>query len=609
MIRWLLPLQSIALAIGLTWPALATLTTRAVGSEQGDGAKHLWTLWWMRREAWDGAAGLRTDWVNYPTGMDLFPIEPLNGIFAALLPVPPIPLSNLLAIAHLALLGICAGWLGRVVSTREDGALAAGALAQGSAFAAFTLHVGVGELRQYWWIPLGLGCLVRARQTLDPRWFLALAGSLAGATISCFYHGFFLATAVSLYALATLRAWPRLLVGYALAAALSIAIVVPYVRTFSVSYGPRQAATEVPFTTWMRRPFTPETFQAATMDLDQMVRPRAAERATSDRQTLAYTGGRYLGIGTLILAFIGLLTVPRRAAPWLVVSLGGALLSLGTVLWYDGRIVTLASGARITLPLTYINHALSWAADPLNFPARFISVTMIALPVMAGLAMRRGWPRVLVPLALLDMVRHDLVPWPRETFALPEARGISAPPLGRGAVADLTALARGRGRSPDGGGQQGNSVLAWIDPESRTRGIAAQLELDRALQTVPLERADHWASEGVLWIAALPISAVIAGSDAESEDGVRASLWLLRDRGFAAVLLTHGCGAGPDAVPGALLDRWLGARASGSCATTWTIPVIGATDAEIAAWAAAQEARAGALVAPTMGPQFAPPPR
>ncbi|MFZ5480685.1 MAG: hypothetical protein ACOZNI_28240 [Myxococcota bacterium] len=590
--RWLLPLQSLALAVLLTWPAAATLTTQAVGSVEGDGVKHVWTLWWMRHELLAGEPGLRTALVNFPTGMDLWPIEPLHAPFA-LLPLSPVALSNLLAVANVALVGTCVGWLGRLVSERDAGALVAGALAQASSFVAFTLHVGVGELREVWWIPLGLGCLVRARQTLAGKWFLALAAALAGATLSCFYHGFFLATAVSLYALATLRPWPRLLIGYAVAAALAIAVVVPVIRGFSTSYAPADERPRTPFLQYMGEPFSIEPYRAAAMDGAQLLGPRAGERATADRQTLAYTGGRYLGWGTLALALAGLLAAPRRALPWLVVAGGGVVLSLGTVLWWGGALVE----PRVVLPLAYLNRALAWVAEPMNFPARFVAVTAIALPVMASLATRWRVVPWLVPVAMADMVANDLVPWPRATFALPDAGDLVAP---EGAVADLTPIVRARGAPADGGGRQGASILSNIDPESRTRGIAAQIATDRPFQTVPLERADHWAADGLLWTSALPLARAIVGEPVGADE-IAASAWLLRDRGFGAVLVTHGCGAGPDPAAAAVLDG-LGERTRATCATLWPVPEVPPGDT--AAWARDQEARAAALAPPRMGPQF-----
>ncbi|MFN7144093.1 MAG: hypothetical protein ACK4YP_09970 [Myxococcota bacterium] len=584
MLRWLFPLQCLALALALTWPAPAVFWSEAVGSVEGDGVKHLWTLWWMRAEALGGAPGLRTTLINYPVGLDLYPIEPLNGLLALILPFDPVPLSNLLAIVHLFLLGLCAGWLGKLVSERPLGAFAAGALAQGSAFAAFTLHAGVGELRQVWWIPLGLGCLVKARTTLEPRWFTALALTLAGATLSCFYHGFFLAVAVAVYALATLRPWPRLLAGYVVAAALSLAIVLPVVQTFSASYAPMERRGAESFGEWMAMRYDLPVYQGAALDPVELLTPRHADPATIDRQTLNYTGGRYLGWSVLLLAAIGAVAAPRKALPWVVVGAGGLVLAFGTVLWWDGAMVGV-SGGRVVLPLATINRALAWVAEPMNFPARFVVVPTIALAVLGALAMRWPWALVLVPVAVAEVLWGDLVPFPRATITLPKVdrAAIVGAGLPAGAVADLTAFTRAP--SPGGG------LLSRLDPESRTRAIAAQLVLDRPFSTVPIERIDHWGPEGLAWTAALPIAGGLDGRVVDDE-GLRASAFLLADAGFGAVVVSHGCENGPPAAA-AVLDRALGARVAAVCATVWPVPPVTEAPADAERWKAEHAARLG----------------
>lgn len=581
--RLLLPVQSLLLAIVLSWPAAATLSTAAVGSFEGDGSKHVWTLWWMREEFWHGVAGMRTTYVNFPDGMDLYPIEPLNGIFAAALPFAPVTLSNLLALLHLTLLGICAGWLGGLVSRDRLGGLMAGALAQGCAFAAFTLHVGVGELRQYWWIPLGLACLVKARETLQWRWFGALALSLAGAVVGCFYHGLFLATAVALYALLTLRPWPKLLLGYTLAAGLGLAVAYPVVSTFSSHYGGNSAPQPI---------FGPDgkvvtDYRGAAMQLHELVSPRRALRLTGDRQTITYTGGRYLGVGALLIAAIGIAANWKRALPWLGMSAGTAALSLGTVLWSGDKIIQVG-GKALVLPLAWVNHYLRTFAEPVNFPARFIAPAMIGVAVVGGLASRWRWTAVLVPLALLDIAYNELVPWPRATFTLPDMSGLAEGNTG-GAVADV-------------------QLAINSDPESRTLDIAAQMEMERPMQSVPIERMDKWAPEGNQWLKALPVVQALDttwhGKLTMPAGDLRADQYLLRQRGFDRVILTHRTGS-PEAALRQVLEAAFGQPiVVAPHAHLYAVPMPNATPEEAAQWQKEQEARLAAMAPPSFGPQF-----
>ncbi len=591
--RLYLFLQSLALALFLTWPAPVTMY-QALGSVDGDGIKHVWNLWWMRQEVLHGTWGLHTNWVGFPSGMDLYPIEPLNGIFAALLPVTPVALSNLLAIAHLTLLGVCAGWLGEVISFRMRGAMMAGALSQCSAFVAFTLHVGIGELREVWWLPLGFGCLLEAQRTRDWKWFGALGATLVGAMVSCFYLGFFLATGVLVHALVTFRRHRDLFPRYAATAIVSAGLVIAPFHAFSKTYDPDDDRDSLTFSEWVRtRPL--ETFENAAAEPQQLVEWRDGDRDHIDRQLNAYTGGRYLGWGTLALALLGTYAQPRRAGPWLAVAGAGVLLSLGTVVWLNGEIWK-PWGSRIILPLAWVNHYLGYYADPINFPARFLALSAVALPAAAASASRWRWTLFLVPLACVDMVAHDLVPWPREMFALPDVQGLTADTSDAG-VLNITPFLRLRAFDP-------SMLLANKDAEGRSRAIAAQIAMQRRFDIIPIERMDFWSPDGLLWALPLPLMRAVNHPGKASIDQYRRDLWLIRDRGFDKLLLTHGPGVSGLAEVINLLSNLCGEPEQSEVALVWTVPEVQATEEEGAAWRAEHEAAVDALGRPKMGAQY-----
>lgn len=600
----LLTLQSFLLSLLLSFPLILHPFSQAIGSLDGDAPKHVWNLWWMRAEFWRGPWGLRTDFVNFPEGMSLYPIEPLNGLLTVFLPLPPVLLSNLLALLHSTLLGLCSGWLGWRISRNRTGALVAGVLAQGSAFSAFTLHVGVGELRQVWWIPLGLALADCTREAALRggrlwRWALLLAACLAAAVLSCFYHGFFLAMGLSIWAALTLRPSVRLLGAWALAASLSLTTVYPVVKSFSASYDSNSQPPTEGFGDWMRNWRQPvETYRFAALDPSEALFPRLEARKQTDRQQLAYTGGRYLGLSTLLLALLGLFAAPRAALPWLGVALGSFLLAMGTVPWWEGQQLTWGGG-RVLLPLAWINRALSYVAEPLNFPARFLSVTTVALAVLGALACR--WPRVwiLAPLALIEVNLGDLVPWPRSTFSLPDMLGLQP---GKAAVFEASMVLKA---ASSGGGQ--NSVISGIDPETRLRAMAAQLILSRPIQGMPVERVDHWATSGMAWARALPLSdALIQGRLQGGKESYQADLWLLQDRGFDRVLLTHDSEHGAPPGPRAVLDALLKPAGKAPNGTLWEIPEVQATPQEESLWREEQAARMSALSASPLAPQYFP---
>jgi hypothetical protein len=553
----LLLAQSAVLTAVLTWPTLPRLATDAVGAAGTDTPKHLWTLWWMRKELLEGVPGLQTRWVNFPDGMELFPISPLDGLLSLALPASPVLAANLLALAHVGLLGLCAGWLGWEVVRTRVGAHVVSALAQGAAFTGFALEVGVGELRLAWWIPLGLACLVRAHRTRAPRWFAALGLALAGAVLSCFYHGLFLATATAVWALVTLERRRDLLLGYALAAGLSLVLVLPIIHTFSASYAAEGAQL---------------LFPGASASVDELATPAQL----AGPRTAGYGAGRYLGFLALGLAAAGVVAAPRRAAPWVLVALVSIVLALGPVLRWGGAPVVVG-GNGFVLPMAWLNDVLGRVAEPINFPARFLAPAMVALAVLGGLATRWRAAALLAPLAVLDILANDGAAWPRATMQLPPTHALAGA-AGAGAVADLS------------------MVASHAEPAVRTRSIAAQLTLARPFASVPVERLSAWGSSGDTWLRALPLVQVVTtvelGATPTGASDFREDLWLLRDRGYERLLLSHTRDT-PDARAEALLTRLCGAPTRTPQVTMWAVPEIAATEAEAAAWRQAQAARLG----------------
>jgi hypothetical protein len=287
-----------------------------------------------------------------------------------------------------------------------------------------------------------------------------------------------------------------------------------------------------------------------------------------------------------VLAGAGLAAIPRRAWPWALVALVGTGLALGTVLWWDGAMVQ----PRVVLPLAYLNRALAFVAEPLNFPVRFMALPMLAVAVLGAFATR--WKRAswLAAVVVLDMTFGDAVPWPRATMPLPSAAPAVEPP---GGVVDLSFATRGDfGQVPLGN---------LYDVRTRVAVIGAQVSLERPVQVTPVERVDRWGSEGLAWSAALPLAKLVHGESVSEED-IRASVALLRAKGFGAAMITHPCdhaagqrGGEPQTDAIAALTRALGAPSEGACASVWALPEVRATEAELARWTEAQQARLGAI--------------
>jgi len=575
---------SFLLAAALTWPVVLRPSEAALGHVRADGMKHLWTLWWMQASVWqEGAFPFATQLINYPVGMELYPIEPLNGLVAVLLPfLDVVTLSNLLVLLNMTLTGIAGMWFGRELTGSRWGGLVAGTLIEGSSVMAFFVHVGVGELNHLWWIPLGLGVLLRARRTLEWKWFLALAGCLVGAMLSCFYLGFFLAMSVALVALTTLyagRDTPRLLGRYVLAAALSVGIVIPVLKSFSSSYK-SGSVPDVGLRSYLLedhgQPITDPP--SARLEPAQLFKP-FREAARVEEQ--AYGGGRYLGALLAVLALAGLVRNPRKALPLLAVAAFGIVFACGSYLTSGGELV-LYNGARLRMPHVWLNRLLGYLAEPLNFPVRFLAMSVVGLAGMAALSIRRDRPilkqLIVVPLAVLAVVEVNaaqLLDWPWARFA-PRDASVLAPldDLGDGAVIDLALAVR-------------------ADHENRWNGLSTQIVHGKRTQAVPIERIETFARDGYWYVRALPfvqdLQPLYENKRGALTGDYTRDFAIARDAGFRWVMVTYRTGA--EFLPKTLvseLNRVCGQPVvKGRGIGVWALPEVDVDPAQVAEWQAA----------------------
>lgn len=527
-------LWSLTLTLVLVWPAPLSLSEVVIGSADGDGMKHVWTLWWIRAELLqEHSPPMGTELLNYPAGMDLYPIEPLNGLFVSLIGwVDIVTATNLAALLNLTLTGVFGALFGRALSGTRWGGMAAGTLLQGSAFASFTIHVGVGELQHLWFLPLGMWMWLRFRRSFRWQDALTLGVTLALATLACFYLGFFLAMCVAVMSLVTIwagRDTPRLLAGYVLAAGLSLLIILPVTRTFAESYKAGDSPS-VTFSEWVLGEHgQPTTDPArARLEVDELVLTRRAGRASVDPQFRGYGGGRYVGFAAALLLLGAVLVSPRRSLPWLVVALFGVAFAHGSFLVSDGETILLDTGQRIRLPFFYLNRILGFVGEPINFPVRFLSMTVMALSAGAAilttkLTRHRWLVWAVTVLVVADVQYNRLDERPMETFALdpyPE-------------LAEL----------PEGGPMIDIALSFRSDKRTRRASLSAQIIHGQSISGVPLERIEYFAREGHHFTMATPLMqslkkayqrhtpVQLAGVD------VAEDLAILHDAGFRRMLV------------------------------------------------------------------------
>lgn len=578
-------------AVALSWPMARQPGLAALGHPRADGLKHLWNLAWMQRSLWEqGRLPLHTDWLNWPAGMDLYPIEPLSGLIAALTPgLGLVPLANLLVLLNLWATGVAGAWFGRQLSGRDEGGWVAGALLQGSAVAAGFVQLGVGELHHLWWMPLGLGWLVRARRTGSTGAFLALSLCLAGATLSGFYIGFFLGISVAVWALLTLAPLRRrVLVGYALAAGLAIALVVPALRGFSGTWKQGEVA-RVGLVSWVLDEHDqPVTDPPSTrLELPHLIQPARELEGMQE----AYGGGRYLGWIALGLAGLGLRRRPREAAPWVAVGVCGVVLAMGSALVWDGAELQVGGGP-LPLPGLWLNRVLGYLAEPLNFPVRALAITAVSVSALAALAARGRVAWLAVP-AVLELAALQEIDRPWKTFAPEDASALAVVADHQGhALVDLALIWRG-------------------DAENRWSALSSQLVHRHPIQGVPIERIEHFAREGAREVGALGLVTDLEPLYNRQPGGLprpipdyRGDLVLLRELGFQELLVNYRGGRerlpeGLVAALGALCGEPL---ALSSSRGLWPIPELSATEEERAAWRAEHARRVEALIASEQGP-------
>jgi hypothetical protein len=593
------------LALAQTWPLVLAPDRGLIGHARTDTLKHLWTLWWMRASVWsEGRFPFATQLVNFPEGMELYPIEPLNGIFVVLLPfVPLVAASNLLVLLNLTLTGLCGGALGRAVSGRALGGWIAGLLTQSSALMAHFVALGVGELQHLWLIPLGLVFTLRALRSGAARDWLS-AGALMGvATIAAFYLGFFLGLSVGVLCASALLfggGAGRLptLRGAALALMSLGAVIVPVGVLFARSYGGETGASP-----GLWAAVFAEACQPVLDTVDTRLEPMALfhlQGWENDPPASAYLGGTYLGVGALALAAAGLIRRPTLGGPFVGIGVVGVVLAMGSYLSVDGAEVVAAAGL-VRFPMLWLNRLLAHVAEPVNFPVRFLAMTVVALGALGSLAVAgpKGQPRSRPSLkdALIVAVvgLSALEPW---------ALGQASWPMARAPLRELGVL-QGIADAAATGGPRGVVDLSLaLRPDARNRRTGLQVQLAHGLptQAVPIERVEFFARGGQQRVEALSMVGVLRAAQQRGGTVDLAALdveiALLREAGFGYLLLAEGWDTADAPIPGeAALSGWLGPPlVRGHGVAAWQLPEINAPEG-IDAARAAQARRAAELEA------------
>ena|GEM_PF-5591784 len=462
-----------------------------------------------------------TTWLNFPVGIALYPIEPLNQFFAVALPfVPLVLLSNVLSLLNLFFTGLATWWLGMLVTGNRWGAWAAGTLFSVSSSVGYFMTVGAAELTHLWLLPLVIGWQIRMGRKPTRRHALFSVCLLVLAVGACFYIGFaaLLATLVlALFQVVFSENRVAVRLRYLEVLAVSFVLVLPVLLVFKGSYGAVADAAQA--TRVLEPPW-------ARVDLTHLfLRSLPSENPLFS----AYGCGRFIGFVLPLLAAFGAWRGGKAARVWAVLFGVGLICAMGSFLTV-GSTIELSGGEMVWLPMIFVNRMLDTLLFPLHFPDRVFILATLALCVLAAFVIRdRRWA-VGVLLVAVEINSAPVVdwPWPRFRLETMDELGVLADQPGS-AIADLSTT---------------------IEPSSEHRRLSLAAQMSHRLPTniVPIERLEYAGREGFLSVYALSITAAVrqlmGDHDLRRPPANYRSDWvLLRTMGFDKVVVYRPGGA------------------------------------------------------------------
>lgn len=415
----------VLLTAAMTWPQALHLGSRATPHQ--DVYFNMWRLRWFAHALTTPGTGLFDGNIFHPEPRTLAYSDAMivEGLVAAPLlwaGLKPVLVHNLLLLGAIAASGVAMCALARDLTGSLGAGLIAGVI---FAFAPYRFeHIMHMELQWTMWMPLAFLALHRAIETGQWKYGLATGGCIALQMLSSIYYGIFLATLIGLGGLLLLATERRvalrkvllpLTAGAVLAAAISAAYAVPYLRVQS-SVGERTGEEVASYSA------QPANYLAAT-PFNSLYGRATASRGEIERRL-------FPGVIPVVLAVIGLLLPgrSRRAIGYLLLLVAAFETSLG----FHGHIY----------PWLY-DHVVPYRG--LRAPARLGGFVLMFLAVLAAFGYRKLVERrpAIVRAALIGGLTLGLTAEYHVTFGL-TAFPNTAPPVyrllasqPRGVVAEL----------------------------------------------------------------------------------------------------------------------------------------------------------------------------
>jgi hypothetical protein len=361
-----------AAALVLLRPLVAPGPT--VVPDMDDAFFNIWRLAWIAHQLIRDPAHLFDANIFYPATNTLAYSDAL--LLVGLVGAPFIWLGVPVAVVHNALLVaafVTSGWAAYALALRLTGdriaATMAGAIVPLAPYR--FAHVAHLELQWLVWMPLALLALHRLVERPGIGAGLALGACLAGQLLCSIYYGVFLClfTGVAWIALVVAhRPRPGLAAATAVAVLPLLLVAVPYLRPYAASraaHGPRSAA---------------EVAEYSAVPGDYLRAPALdALRGHDDTGPAPEERTLYPGTLAIVLAAIGLVAGRRERVTWVYAAL--AIVAVDASLGVHG--------------LTW--RVLQTLAPPLGnlrAPARFGSLVLVALAVLAAIGAARITPRL-----------------------------------------------------------------------------------------------------------------------------------------------------------------------------------------------------------------------
>ena len=385
---WLAALGYLLLALYMTAPASAALTTRFIGGEAGDvyaSARH---AWWVKTALQRGADIFQHELLAYPQGssalqlwanpLAVFPV----GLLALYLPLTAA--VNLGVLLTLAGNGAAMYLLARRML---GGAAMLPAFVAGAVYLAFPAIQGqlldghLGALAQ-WQLPLLLICLYSFADAGGKRRYLRVALAFVIVPLGSMAQiAYALAPLMALFLLA--RWLRRDYVGVARALAVALggcALLLLYLspvlgEALSQPQPARSAAID------------------HSLDLARILKPPPGNPLAGESPLAAQAGAgsAYVGLAGGLLALVGCLA--RRASRWWLLLAGVAwILALGPLLRLGDQVLTVSiAGYETVVPLPYAVLMELPFFDLAWQPARFMLLFAAALAILAGFGAAALW--------------------------------------------------------------------------------------------------------------------------------------------------------------------------------------------------------------------------